>query len=199
MTLHLARYSPSHSIVADAGWVKNQVDSHVIDKGYNFVMLDGPINRLGVRDINVWSDSWWLNGDPKVFNIPVWRAWEEILQQTKDSGVYVTLFAGMIYQGHEYGFEDFQVFLRYWVARTGAFYNYLGWSPTWEWTDIWGANNIDQIMSFAYQQDPWKRLLAVHDCSNSSFDGWLGFSMRQKPSNSVFAVFPHQRISQGSW
>jgi hypothetical protein len=48
---------------------------------------------------------------------------------------------------------------RYFVARFAPFYNFLGWSPTWETTDIWSAGETNQIMQYVYDIDPWKRPL----------------------------------------
>jgi hypothetical protein len=161
-----------------------------IDKGYNFYMWDMMADRLNNSSKHyAWDagDSGWLNTtDTKRFDIPVWRAYEDALRLAKDKRVYVMPFTGMIFQGAEYNLADFKVFLRYFVARFAAFYNFLGWSPTWEATDIWTAAETNQIMQYVYDMDPWKRLLTVHDCSNSRYKGWLSFSMRQRPSRSLF-------------
>jgi hypothetical protein len=34
-------------------------------------------------------------------------------------------------------------------------------------------------MQYFYDNDPWKRLQSIHDVSDNSFAGWLGFSMTQ--------------------
>lgn len=194
----VARHAPSKSFLSEKEYFKNLIQTYVIDIGYNFTMWDGLINRNGLNLQNTWQESWWLDiNDTKRFNIPVWHAWEEALQLTKDNGVYVINFAGMISQGHHYNLTDFQIFLRYWVARFGAFYNYIGWSPTWEWGDIWSAGEVNQIMQYIHDIDPWKRLLSAHDHSNNSFTGWLGFSMRQAQSNDVFDGNIHGGGKQG--
>lgn len=156
----------------------------MVDNGYNFTMLDAMSDR-----VRGWTgESWWFDtSDTKTFDIAVWVAWEDLISFMKDRDVYAIPFDGFVAQGSQYGFTDMKVFLRYHVARLGAYYNYFGWSPTWEWTDIWTSTELDQIMQYAYDIDPWKRLLTAHDCSHSSFTGWLGFSMRQAHSNNVLA------------
>jgi hypothetical protein len=52
--------------------------------------------------------------------------------------------------------------------------------------DIWKPAEVHQIMQYVHEIDPWKRLLTAHDASHSTFTGWLGFSMRQKPARDIF-------------
>jgi hypothetical protein len=160
-----------------------------INRGYNFYMWDMMADRLNTSEqySKDAADSGWLNTtDTKRFNILVWYAYEDALYMAKNNKAYVIPFTGMIWQGAQYNFTDFKVFLRYFVARFAPFYNFLGWSPTWETTDIWSAGETNQIMRYVYSIDPWKRLLTVHDCSNSQYKGWLSFSMRQAPSRGLF-------------
>ena len=87
--------------------------------------------------------------------------------------------------GGKYGFSDFKVLIRYFIARYGAYYNFIGWSPTWEWHDAWTKSEIDAIMDQVDAWDPFKRMYSIHDCSHNDFS-WLDFSMRQAASRTVF-------------
>jgi hypothetical protein len=137
--------------------------------------------------VNPWKESWWLDAkDTRRFDLAAWHAYEDALTLAKDSRVYVLPFAGMIHQGDIYDLRDFKVFLRYWTARFGAFYNFFGWSPTWEWTDVWTPEEVNAVMGYLREIDPFPTLLSVHDCSHSSFSKWLSFSMRQAQSRTVF-------------
>jgi hypothetical protein len=78
------------------------------------------------------------------------------------------------------------VFLRHWVARFAPYYNFLGWTSSWEWMDIWSASEVNQIMEYLHSIDPWRRPLSAHDNSHSTFTDWLTFSMRQAPSRNIF-------------
>ncbi|GJL64789.1 MAG: hypothetical protein NPIRA04_34430 [Nitrospirales bacterium] len=187
--LHVvAKSTATRKILSEVSRVKNLLKTQVIDHGYNFTMLDGVTNRARQTNrVNTWKESWWLNTtDTKTFDISVWKAYEEILTLAKDKNVYIINFNGMIHQPDRYNVQDFKVFLRYWVARVAPFYNYFGWSPTWEWLDIWSASEVNQIMQYVYDLDPWKRMLSSHDCSHNSFSSWLRFSMRQSQSRDVF-------------
>jgi hypothetical protein len=155
----------------------------------------GPVQRRPLRSeyasIPQWrtSDSWWIDAtDTNRFSIRTFRANEDGLEFCRDKGIYVLTFAGFVEQCNEYEFEEFQVFLRYFLARMAPYSNFFGWSPTWEWMDIWTPEEVTQVMRYVHDHDPWKRLLTVHDNSHSTFTGWLGFSMRQAPYRDVFGA-----------
>lgn len=180
----MAPYTPTGSLVAELSSIRARFDS-LAGQGYNFTMLDGAIGRR-TSDPNLWEESWWEDGDPLRFDLEAWRAFEQVLDAARRRGIHVTTFAGMVYQREQYAFEDFQVFLRYWIARLSPFANFLGYSPTWEWGDIWEAEEVDRIMRYVREHTPYPVLLSVHDCSDSRFVGWLSFSMRQKQARTVF-------------
>jgi Domain of unknown function (DUF5060)/Putative collagen-binding domain of a collagenase len=165
-----------------------------IEHGYNYLYLPGVNNRIQTyprraqANRTSWlEESWWITGTTDRFDIPVWTAYERLLRLMNQRGVYAGAFDGMVGQGHQLdSFADFQPFLRYWVARFAAFYNFIGWSPSWEWHDIWEPEEVDQIMQYVHDLDPWKRLLTAHDNSYSTFTGWLGYSDRQCAMKDLF-------------
>lgn len=183
---------------------KSVLRTHVADRGYNLIMWPDMSNRLrreatgadGAewRAPNRVLDTWWLHPDmtadpiedTKRFNVATWRAAENALNFCKSQGIYAINFAAFFYQRSEYEFNDFKVFLRYFVARFGAYYNFFGWSPTWEWMDVLTPSEMSQIMQYVHDIDPFKRLLTAHDNSYSTFDSWLSFSMRQATARDVF-------------
>jgi len=191
---HTDRYSPTRSYIDNVSWLKGIISREIISKGYNFTMAEGLSDRIPHEPGKRYTDSWWLNStDRKTFNVAAFRAYEEFLHMTKSNKIYTIDFAGMIFQESIYGFTEFKVFLRYWVARFAPFYNHLGWSPTWEWGDIWSTSEVNQIMKQVQSWDPFPRLLTIHDCANSSFTGWLDFSMRQSanpnhPMRNIFSA-----------
>lgn len=181
----MAPYLESGSLGRDLDDVRRILRDRVAGRGYNFTMLDGLIGRRA-DEPNIWEESWWADPDERLrFDPGAWRTFEEVLRAAAGEGVYVITFAGMVYQGEEYDFDDFRVFLRYWTARLAPFYNFFGFSPTWEWTDIWSPEEVDRIMSYVSEIDPYGTLLSVHDCSDAAFRGWLDFSMRQAQSRTV--------------
>lgn len=184
--MFMAEWAPSRSFVQQQPWVANMMQTDAIARGYNFVMLTSLDDRAH-KGPTSWNESWWFNTtNTKVFNIGVWRRYEALLDQAKNNGVYVIQFAAFIRQGDQYPFDDFKVFLRYWVARFAAYYNFLGWSPTWEWPEIWTATQVNQIMNYVQTINPFPTILSVHDCSDSHFSGWLDFSERGAGGTSLF-------------
>jgi hypothetical protein len=177
------RYTESKKITQEIDLYTKVIQEKALDRGYNFLMWNGSMAVPG------WPESWWLDlsKDKKRFNPSVWAAYEDALRLAQENDTYVITFSGIFYQGTEYQFRDLKPLLRYWVARFGPFYNFFGWSPTWEWTDIWEADEVNQIMGYLHEINPWSTLLTVHDCSHSSFDDWLSFSMRQAQSRHIFA------------
>lgn len=176
------RNTDTNRITEEIETYKDDIQTFILDRGYNFTMWNGSMEVPG------WGESWWFDydGDKEVFDIAVWKAREEALRLAKDNGLYVIYFGAMIFQGTEYDFETFKTFLKYWVARFGPFYNSMGWSPTWEWTDIWNPSQVNQIMGYMHDINPFPTMLTIHDCSHSSFSEWLSFSMRQRQSRTIF-------------
>ncbi len=192
---HYMIRTSSHRLASELTGFTQALRREVVDRGYNVVLWPDMGDRLrrGASAADEQggggplTDSWWADDtNTRTFSLSAFRANEEALLFARQHGVYVLTFAGMIDQGSHYAFTDFRVFLRYFVARMAPFYNYFGWSPTWEWMDIWTPADVQQIQQYVHDIDPWKRLLTAHDNSHSTFTGWLGFSMRQAPSRTVF-------------
>jgi hypothetical protein len=161
------------------------LQQHAVGGGYNVVMLDGSADRLLTES----AESWWLGADRKRFNLAVWRAWDEVFGFMKANRLYGFFFAGMIYQGAEYPFAEFQVFLRYFLARVAPYYNLFGYSPTWEWgwyDSTWTAADVTQVMEYVQQNNPFPTLLTAHDSTDASFATWMDFAMRQNPCRTIF-------------
>jgi hypothetical protein len=221
---HFLNFTDTGRIATESGELNDFLQEDVIGRGYNFLMwlqMGDRFQQSSDTTSDGWADSWWLDPsapgvepDRNTFNIQTFRATEDALDLLKDNGVYVFNFAAFLTQGNQctepvpvgmscsaadadpYPFSDFQVFLRYYMARFGAYYNFIGWSPSWEWMDIWTPAEVDQIMQYVYDIDPWKRLLSVHDNSYSEFGNWVGFSMRQKPGRDLFSGNDRQNGAQ---
>jgi hypothetical protein len=162
------------SIAAD---YLNILRDRVIASGYNMVMASGP-NRLGE------GRSYWRNNQQDLFDIAIWNEYEKILRYALDNHIYFFPFDGMAEQS---GISRATiVFKRYMVARYGAFASYMGYSPTWEWPEIWSESTANAFMTEVRAWNPFPTLLSAHDSSRSSFTAWMGFSMRQLQVRSIF-------------
>ena len=188
---HWLIWTKTHRLTDELEGYKQALKTKVIAGGYNMLMWPDMGDRLqkGTSSDPQGrpTDSWWLSPkDTRRFSIATFKANEEALAFCRQNGIYAFTFSGMVDQGSQYPFDDFRVFLRYFVARMAPYYNYFGWSPVWEWMDIWKPQDVSQIMQYVHDIDPWKRLLTAHDNSHSTFRGWLGFSMRQAPADDIF-------------
>lgn len=184
---HFVQQTPTRTLTRELAAFRKVLRTRVVERRYNFIMGNGMNVRVSAEGEEAWmAESWWLNAaDTRRFNIPVWRAYEETLRLCQQQRVYVVPFATMVHQQSHYDLQEFAVFLRYFVARLAPYGNFFGWTPTWEWMDIWTPAQVNQIMQSVHDWDPWKRLLTAHDNSHSTFARWLGFSMRQCPSRDL--------------
>lgn len=162
----------------------NIMTNKMIARGYNMAMVDSPSNSGSSR-------SWWKDGQKDVFDLAVWRDYEKILLHAISKKIYVFPFDGFVSQGNKGHMTD--VLIHYMVARFGAYPSYMGFSPTWEWTDIWSASQVNQFMKQVHNWHPFSPLLTAHDCAKSDFQSWLDFSMRQaaspsKPTRDIFSA-----------
>jgi Domain of unknown function (DUF5060)/Putative collagen-binding domain of a collagenase len=150
----------------------------VIAGGYNMVMASGP-NRFGE------GRSYWWKNQPDVFDVGVWNEYEKVLGYALANQLYFFPFDGMAEQS---GISRVtKVFKRYMIARYGAFASYMGYSPTWEWTDMWSEAGLNTFMQELRDWNPFPTLLSAHDSSRPSFTTWMGFSMRHHQARTIFA------------
>ena len=195
-------------IKSSSGWEKNSQEyidtlkTKVIARGYNMVMASGP-NRFGEGRSYWWKNQW------DIFDVAVWHEYEKVLRYALGQHIYFFPFDGMAEQP-AFGMPvsrftkyiskvipvfDLSVgrvtpiFKRYMVARFGAFASFMGYSPTWEWSEFWSEADANKFMSEIRSWNPFPTLLSAHDSSRAGFTGWMGFSMRQanEATNNVFA------------
>jgi hypothetical protein len=166
---HYLIWSQTHRLSTELAAFKQTLQTKVVDRGYNMVMWPDmgdreQVGQSAAPPSGQTTDSWWLNTtDTQTFSIAAFRANEDALAFCRERGVYAFTFAGMVNQGSEYAFEDFELFLRYYLARMAPYCNYFGWSPVWEWKDIWTPDEVSQVMQYMHDHDPWQRLLTAHD------------------------------------
>jgi len=173
--------APTKRLERDKGWVKNVIQEKLLDRDYNLALVTGPYDRLNRLDY--WDDTWWVSGQTRRFDISVWRAWEEIIDLLHANNVYAISFS-TIAQGSLYAIADQKVLMRYFVARFGAYYNWFGWSITHEWHEVYTEAQINELMSFFADNDPYRRLQACHDVGIAGA-AWVDFTMRQYPQIAV--------------
>ncbi|MFQ5963712.1 MAG: fibronectin type III domain-containing protein [Candidatus Scalinduaceae bacterium] len=164
---------------------KAAIQSDIDSVGCNFIYTNANSDREQVSH----PESWWIDGSEsgkKIFDLTVWTAMDDLLTFLKDQRVYAMPWSAFFRQGQFYAFSDEKVFLRYWVARMAPYYNWNGWSLTWEWPEVLSESQVTQVMSQVKDWNPFSTLLTSHDSSRSSFTNWMSFSARQRQSRTVF-------------
>ena len=150
--------------------------SKVLARGYNMVMVSGPNRLEKVRVIggiiSKTSLTWLFGTNTKD------------LTYALDNDIDLFPFDGMAEQSGMA--RATKVFKRYMVARYGALASYMGYSPTWEWPEIWSESMAAAFMTEVRQWNPFPTLLSAHDSSRLSFTAWMGFSMRQRQARTIF-------------
>lgn len=166
---------------------KAAIQSDINSEGCNFIYTWNSADRIS--RYNSVDESWWIDqteAGKKVFNLAVFEAWDDLLTFLKEQKVYAMPWAVFSLQDDFYAFNDYKVFLRYWVARMAPYYNWLGWSLTWEWPEKLSESQVSQIMNQVKDWNPFPTLQTAHDSSRSSFTSWMSFSSRQRETRNVY-------------
>jgi len=134
------------------------------------------------------------------FYLPYWQKFERALRLARDRDIIISLVLDMDNSRihPEAGSEDERRFLRYAVARFGAFSNI-----TWDLGD-----DLDQYRSESWthhtgemieEWDPYQHLATSHPVNNRHQDltaGWFGFTSFQEWSRDQHAFMLSQRTRQ---
>jgi hypothetical protein len=134
------------------------------------------------------------------FYLPYWQKFERALRLARDRDIIISLVLDMDNSRihPEAGSEDERRFLRYAVARFGAFSNI-----TWDLGD-----DLDQYRSVSWthhtgemieEWDPYQHLATSHPVNNRHQDltaGWFGFTSFQEWSRDQHAFMLSQRTRQ---
>jgi len=199
--IHWRGYSLHNQIYTDAltqgrasDYIKQFINPHVIDGGYNAVMLSVPCpqSRYDVKGgtlRGVGTDFIWR--DHSRFNVRAAQYFDAILRRLKDARVWTVTFTTFFFTYHkdevERFFGDYKPFVRWFTARYAAFYNYFCWTPAWEMDCHFGnwESRVDQVMRYVVSIDPWKRLQGAHDTALGLWQDWQTLLPAQNPSRTV--------------
>ncbi len=166
------------------------INTNVIPNGYNLIMITAPGLYYSLDQVA--GQTWWYYSgsyDFDRYDLRTWHNWDRLIKHYNANKIYVFPFA-LITQSEFNNVLDttprIDRFWRYYVARTGAYYNLLGNSPTWEWSEIWSESTITNWMTNPHNWNPFGTMLSIHDTMVDSFNGWGSFSMRQRQSINIF-------------
>ncbi len=117
---------------------------------------------------------WERGTDGKVdfsrFNLAVWRNLDSVLGAMAERGMVLipfSIFGGTNSMPKIPTWQQQDLFLRYWVARWGGFWN-ATFQPTSEWEEAFSEAGIRRIGSRLYELDGGRHLVSVHSVKASS-------------------------------
>jgi len=140
--------------------------------------------------------------DPDRYNLKMWHEWDNMIKTAGEHGIYIAPFEGPSgkyggqdgkYQPEELVFrpkirERFdsqrnERFIKYYVARQGAFWNLAYWSLGSTEVHTYAVddeNEFQEYVSYLASITPWKRMITAQDCEQ-----WHGIERRWLSSSSI--------------
>jgi CubicO group peptidase (beta-lactamase class C family) len=97
-----------------------------------------------------------------------WRHVDEVLQRLESHGVIWFNFDGFVPNvGGNMGrqrldFDAQKIYIRNVVARLAPYWN-VTWNIAFEWQEFMSADEVQRLVDFTKQTDPWNHLITVHD------------------------------------
>ncbi|MDX1739973.1 MAG: DUF5060 domain-containing protein [Rhodothermales bacterium] len=172
------------------------VEDQLIGQGYNATMIS--------------SGRYWFGSfidDPinGTFNLLRFTAADELNDLLAAQGVWTVNWTCFVGQQEDrwpdfYTFQDAQFpsdpdryrpVVRYFTARYAPFYNYFGWSQSWETWETHGGINPDdsgkteEVAKYLASISPWEKFPAAHDRARSDWTDWQRVQLRQIQSRTI--------------
>jgi len=104
------------------------------------------------------------------FHLPLWQNMDRALRALSVRGMVLvpfSLFGGTNEMPRIPSWHERELFLRYWVARWGGFWN-ATFQPTSEWEEGFSEQEVQRIGAYLYEQDNRRHLISVHSLRASS-------------------------------
>jgi Domain of unknown function (DUF5060) len=195
---HILWYTSSVDIRTEAALLISRYQANMVDRDYNVTMWAGMGSNThagdpsGLNPETNWASGWWGNSPSEpsldLYEPAVFAAYERVLGFLRDNNVYMLPFKMLYDQISEVTATRAQKLARYILARLGAYFNWFGFSVTWEWFDIHSTAEMNTLMEFIRSSDPYARLLSAHDLNHSGFTSWIDFSMTQAPNGGTQSI-----------
>ncbi|MCD6350807.1 MAG: DUF5060 domain-containing protein [Armatimonadetes bacterium] len=155
-------------------WRPDDMDEATLARTLDFLKAQGfnaivgphlvPPNRLP------WARGASGKPDFSRFNLPVWRKLDRVLHMTGERGMVLipfSIFGGTNGMPRIPDWPRRDLFLRYWVARWGGFWN-ATLQPTSEWEEGYSEAEILRIGARLRELDGGRHLISVHALKASS-------------------------------
>ena len=142
------------------------MDDYMVPNGYNLTML-------GSANHEDYLPTYWVDQDPELFNIPVWKVTENVYLHARDKGIYCFQFDGLVRIPPVKTVSTLdrwnRQLVRYYCARLSSISSHTGFNPTRENYKLprqgYSKEVMNELMSFCKQSIPenYKALLTIHD------------------------------------
>jgi chitodextrinase len=186
-----AEYYPRDVLKQDyyqvAQYLESVIDNHMIPQGYNATMIESPIYSSYLQ-----RSSLFYSSDLKTMHVKSCDALDNLIAKMAESRIWCINWVAFVHQNQWGNFKsNMQNIIRYFVARWAPFYNYFGWSPTWETWEVSGADAdngpVEQMAKLINQLSPWEKFPTTHDRAKSYWTDWQRIQLRQCQSRTVTA------------
>jgi len=164
------------------------IDDHMVKQGYNATMLESPINSA-TGPVGL------MHEDGKSYHLGCAQNMDLIVEKLAEEKIWAVNWTAYTTQPGEALtgqntwdnlYNNRELLMRYKVARYGPFYNYFGWSPTWEtWELDNEAARTEEIQKLVIDYSPWEKFPTTHSATRTEWKDWQRLQLRQHESNTI--------------
>ena len=175
--------------------IKDLVDNHLLGQGYNATMIETRTTGAWIGGIPL------INFPEKTFNLGIAKVDDQLLERLAENKVWTINWVAYVHQNEwDDLYNSYKQLLRYFVARNSAFYNYFGWSPTWEtWEKSQDTERCDKYALYVNEISPWSKFPTVHDKAKKEWSDWQRIQLRQNQTHSVGGGNYHTQTGHSHW
>jgi hypothetical protein len=168
-------------------YIKNVIEPLLVGGGYNatYFAVPGPDSYDAAGRIGRGTRTLW--GDFKAYDLGAAHFTDAILRSLHEHRIWTVGWITFCSQSSwDRLWTHYREWMKYFVARYGAYYNYFHWSPCWEVAELadW-IDRTDAMMGYLASIDPWTRLQGVHDRAREEWQDWQSIHARQNPTRTV--------------
>ncbi len=164
------------------------IDDHMVKQGYNATMLESPINSA-TGPVGL------MHEDGKSYHLGCAKNMDLIVEKLAEEKIWAVNWTAYTTQPGEALtgentwdnlYNNRELLMRYKVARYGPFYNYFGWSPTWETWELEDETaRTEEIQKLVIDYSPWEKFPTTHSATRTEWKDWQRLQLRQHESNTI--------------
>jgi hypothetical protein len=168
-------------------YIEHVIEPLIVEGGYNATYFAVPSGDNADRAGRPRRGTQSLWGDFETYDLQAAHFTDALLESLRENDIWtIGWITFSVQSSWDDLWEHHREWIRYFVARYGAYYNYFLWSPCWELAELkeW-VHRTGVMMGFAASIDPWNRLLGVHDRVRREWETWQSIHARQNPTRTL--------------